>query len=160
MSALRPATPTKITRLNLTTTSVGNGADTTEDTLQSFTIPANTLVNVGDTLRIIAGGVFAASTDNKTVRVKLGGTAISSPTGITAGSIRWGVEAWVVKTGSNTQSYLSTGATVSGTQGTDTFTLSLTDTSTIALTITGQNSTNSSANSVTCRFLIVELQKA
>src|SRR6185369_2057528 len=59
--------------INTPVASVGNGADTTEDTLQTFSIPAATLRTVGDRLRIVAGGTYGATTDSKTVKVKIGG---------------------------------------------------------------------------------------
>ncbi len=46
------------------------GADTTGDTLLTFNIPVLTPKAVGDRIRIFANGIFAASTDSKTARIR------------------------------------------------------------------------------------------
>ncbi len=137
---------------------VGNGADTTEDTLKTVTLAAKTLNKVGDTIHISAGGTFAASTDVKTLRVKFGGTAVISPPGVAAGEIKWGVDIWITKTGLNTQSYNAIGRVLnSSNDGTSSGTLAITETAAIAVVVTGQNATNSVASSVTVQMLRVEL---
>lgn len=142
--------------LYITGTSVGNGADLTADTLQTFTIPANTLKNVGDIIHVVAGGIFAASTDTKTAAIKFGATSQVTITATTTSAVRWYGEVWFMKTGTNTQSYTGVGAQVANSSGTNSATTTLAEGSTIALTVVGQNSTNSVANSVTCQLLMVE----
>lgn len=146
-------------RLFITGTSVGNGADLTEDTLQSFTIPANTLANVGDVIHIYAAGTFGGTTDNKSVRIKFGGNNIDLPSTSTASVTKWWAEVIVMKTGTNTQTYMSTAGSSASIPGTTTGTLTLTDSSTIALLVTGMNSTNSVAGSVTCQMLVVNFER-
>lgn len=146
--------------LYITGTSVGNGADTTEDQLQTYMLPAGQLANVGDMIHIIAGGVFAGSTDSKTVKVKFANAALSIPTGSTVGQTRWSSEVWIVKTGSNTQSFMAVGTNVSASAGTNNGTATATDTNALSVTVTGQNATNSVAGSVTCQFLTVQYIKA
>jgi hypothetical protein len=146
--------------LYVTGVSVGNGADTTEDQLQTYTLPAGQLANVGDIIHITAGGVFAGSTDSKTVKVKFAGAALSIPTGSTVGQTRWSSEVWIVKTGSNTQSFMAVGTNVSASAGTNNGTATATDTNALAVTVTGQNATNSVAGSVTCQYLAVQYIKA
>jgi hypothetical protein len=139
-----------------TGTSVGNAADTTENTLQSFTLPASTLLNAGDRVRIVAGGTMAASTDTKTARIKVGGQNLAAVAGTTAGGTSWRGEVELIKVSSNVQSVAAfsivnnTGASI-GSLG-----QTLTDTGTLAILITGQNSTNSVLGSITCRFVTVE----
>jgi len=144
-------------------TSVGNGADTTEDTLMTYTLPANTLANVGDAIHIIAGGTFAGTTDNKTARVRFGGiagVAIGAPNGATTGQLTWYIDGWIVKTGSNTQSFISGGQTTTNNNGSLTGTASKTDTATNDIVVTGRNVTASSASSITCQTLLVQYVKA
>lgn len=153
----------KTKRLYITGASVGNGADTTEDTLQSFTLPAGLLANVGDSVRIFAGGTFAASTDTKRVRLKIGGQVVNGfHQGTTTGAIAWALDCSIVKTGSSTQAYVSLGSVQStaGQDGTAVGTLSLTDTSTIVVSITGQNQSTSTANSITCQLISVDYIRA
>ena len=136
--------------------SVGNGADITQDTLQSMTIAAGKLASVGDIISITTGGTYAASTDSKAIRVTVGGQIIASCSGAVAATLGWYVYGQLIKTGSNTQSYISS-CTVTGTNGnTRTGTLTLTDTSAIAVLVTGQNSTNPVAGSITAQALVVD----
>lgn len=150
-------------KLYLTGASVGNGADTTEDLLQSFTIPANTLGAVGDTIHVVAGGSFAASTDSKTANIRFGGISgnlLGTCTGSAAGTVSWYLEAWITKTGTTAQSFSTVGTVINATTGgTKSGTTVLDETNTIQLVVTGKNATNSVANSVTCQFMFVELLK-
>ena len=142
--------------LNPPVTSVGNGADLTEDTLQTFTIPAATLRNVGDILRVKAGGTMGGTTDVKAARVRIAGALMAQATGSVAGGTTWAIDVDVQKTGSNAQIVSGWGLVQSVSSGTASIATSLTDTGTLALTVTGQNTTNSVAGSITCRYLTVE----
>ena len=137
----------------------GNAADTTEDIMQTYTVPALTLANVGDILEIVAGGAFGGTTDAKTARLRIGGIAgsiVCAPTGNSASQTRWAITAWVVKTGASTQSFTGLGAiSAAATGGSLNGTATLTDTATIQIVVTGQNATNSVVNSVTCQYLHV-----
>lgn len=136
--------------------SVANtAAVNTPEVLKTCTVPAAKLANVGDTIHLTAGGTFASSTDSKTITVKFGATTQSTITGATAGSTRWYSEVWFTKTGSNTQSYVALGATILTPVGTTSSTTGLTDTNTIAITISGTNAIGGAA-SVTAQALFVE----
>jgi hypothetical protein len=148
------APPTSTGALYITGSAVGNGADLTQDTLQSYTLAAGKLQNVGDQILISAGGQFIGSTDNRTARILFGGTQVMGFTTTSASATRWGVQVLVTKTGSNTQSYMSFGAGNAGTTA-DSNTLTKTDTSTIVVSATGQNTTNSVANSIVCQYFTV-----
>ena len=140
-------------------TLVGNGADTTEDTLMTYTIPANTLANVGDRIEIKASARMSAITDVRYYRIRIGGcsgTIIALLTSASASMTAVSATAWVLKTGSNAQSYGSlTGGT---TQTTNAYagTASLTDTSTIQICVTGQDATAATANVVQAQMLLVD----
>jgi hypothetical protein len=142
--------------LYTTTTSVGNGADTTDDILQTFVVPAGTLASVGDRLVIEAGGTLSASTDNKSMRVRLNaGISIAGCTVTAAAQASWALRCVVMKSGANTQSVVgicNANNVANGTSGLQT----VTDTAPITITITGQNATNPVAGSITCRFMSVE----
>jgi hypothetical protein len=66
--------------LNAQTASVGTGADTTEDVLQTYTLPANTLSAAGQSLRITCGWTTGATANNKTVKLYFGASVITTPT--------------------------------------------------------------------------------
>lgn len=136
--------------------SVGNGADLTEDTLASFTIAAGQLANVGDRLHVIASGTLGATTDSKTIRLKIG-TFTSAGSAATAASTHWRIELDAMKIGSNTQTVATWFGTNVGNNSTPVSSLgTMTDTGTLALTVTGQNATSSVAGSITCRYLTVD----
>lgn len=145
------------------TSSNGNGADLTEDVIApcAYTIPAGQLANIGDTLHIRVGGNMGATTDVKTARVKLnnlgvGATVIAS----TAPGTSWREDGYLAKTGSNTQTiswYSFAGNSTTAAFATVTA-LAITDAAPIALSVTGQNATNSVAGSITCTWLTVDFE--
>jgi hypothetical protein len=135
---------------------VGNGADTTEDTLQSYTIPANMLANVGDTIHVLARGVPLSSTDVKNVRLRLGGTLLVTMTLPPSSTVANLCEVWIVKTGPSAQSAFYILYSNVNNVSVPKATATVTDTAPIVLTLTGQNSTNSVAGSITSDFFNVE----
>jgi hypothetical protein len=150
--------PTTFTRLYATGASVGNGADLTEDTLQTVSLPTGTFGTIGDTVHIVASGTLAASTDSKTVRVKFGSNQMGPPVASAATNLRWTFDAVLVRTGASQFSFTYWGAMTGGT-GTTTInggTTSQTETSPIVVAVTGQNVTTSAAGSITCQLLTVD----
>ena len=135
---------------------VGNGADTTEDTLLTYSIPAATLKVTGDRLRIFINGSFAGSTDAKSARVRLNGTLFLTVNGATASTTTWQIYLEVQKTGANTQYTASNGLVNNTSPALSTGPGSLTDTAAIALTVTGQNNTTAAANTITVKYVAVE----
>jgi hypothetical protein len=139
----------------------GNGADLTEDLLTNcqYTLPAGTLANIGDSIHIIAGGGFAASTDTKQARVYFGSAVPGQETGAIVAATSWYTDVWVTKTGSSAQSYIASNIRNGAQPAPITNTTTQTDTNTILLKVTGQNSTNSVLNSITCQFMAVEFRR-
>ncbi len=141
-----------------------NGADLSEDTLQTYTLPASSLVNVGDRLIIFASGGAGGTTDNKVIRFRIGsgaGGIIMASTAATASGTHWSGYAEVVKTGSNTQSAGGLASVTNTTNaGSGALTTTVTDTSTMVISITGQNTTNSVSGSITCQYFSVALVRA
>jgi len=143
---ITPATPRPVLVFQSTTVN-GNGADTTEDTLYTTTIPAGLLQNVGDTLHVVVKGTAAASTDTKVLRIRFGNTIVSNFNCVAVGQIAWYFDAYIMKTGSNTQSTTA----IINSQTTTNTTInpsSITDTGAIVLLVSGQNNTNSVLNSI------------
>lgn len=56
------------------------GAGTSEQTLYTYTLPANTLANAGDSLRVECSAATAANANNKTLKLYFGASVISTPT--------------------------------------------------------------------------------
>jgi len=137
-----------------------------EEQLLTYTVPAGVLVNAGDTLHIVVGGQFAATTDSKTAFVRLNsitGQILSQPVGATASATRWTVEAWVTKTPTSGTSYTYTsiaGVANASNGGIASGTTNITDTAVEPIVVSGKNATSSAAGSVTAQYLGVWLIRA
>jgi hypothetical protein len=137
-------------------TNVGNGADITVDTLQTFTMAAGQLKNVGDRIIIRAGGTFAASTDNKIAQCRMGAAPLFSVTVSAAGQTSWRIEGEICKTGANAQASSGYAAATNNIMAASSGTQAQTDTGALVLSIVGQNTTNPVASSITCRYFTVD----
>lgn len=144
-----------IVPLKVDLTSTGNGADQTEDTLISYSIPANTMgANGVQGFRIKAGGTLATNGDNKQVKLYFG--TISIATGvITDSNKNWFLELEVWRSGTNTQVIFgcgqrdTTNITPTMTTGTEA------ETAAIVAKVTGQGTTANTASEVVAKFLTV-----
>ncbi|HKD28314.1 MAG TPA: hypothetical protein VKC66_20725 [Xanthobacteraceae bacterium] len=134
-------------------TVTGTGVDTTEDILQTFTLPANTLDAVGRSLRIRAWGTFGANTNIKTIRLYFG-SKIYDSTALAQNGTGWILEAEVYKTGSNTQTSWATILAGFSDPGAEINAPNQTDTAPIVIKVTGQNGT-ASANDTVCNGMSV-----
>lgn len=82
------------------TGNVGSG----EDTLQTYSVPANTLAANGDTLSGTVSGTFAATGNNKTLRIRFGSSLIfEGPAFSDASGADWVLRFEIIRTGSATQ---------------------------------------------------------
>lgn len=86
----------------LSTTNVGNVGGG-EDDLMSTSLPANTLDDTGDVVRIRAWGTAANNANAKTLKLYFGATAIVNQSLTVSQAGRWFIEAVVIRTGSDTQ---------------------------------------------------------
>jgi hypothetical protein len=149
----------------------GNGADTTDDVLATFALPANIFDIAGRQVSIAAMGKFASNGNNKTIKVWFGtttqtlgaavagGTMIATSGVVTTNAGGWTLTAQVTKygvAGSNTQ--VGQGAIVAG--GTHTGTSAPTATTAaenavINITVTGASGTSGAANDVVVQMLQV-----
>lgn len=140
----------------LSVAGVGNGADTTEDTLFTYNLPANTLKNVGQSVDIYAWGSVAATSATKTVRVYFGAQLITF-TYTTTQTGNWRTRLRVVKQAASVQLIMgegdSAGATITRVLANITNGAEV-DTAAIVIKVTGQ-STAATANLVLCNGLMV-----
>lgn len=102
--------------IEVNTTAVGN-VTTGEDDLITFTIPADTLNNNGDQVEFDMAGIFAATANNKRVRVYIDNTLLFDTTDLTTTTAEdWSIKGTIIKTGTGTQKcivqWLSTEATL------------------------------------------------
>lgn len=136
-------------------TSTGNGADTSEDTLWTYSLPANVLSAVGKTLRIYAYGVCGANTDNKTMKLYFGSEVITTPTAATNAK-NWYLQLDVIKTGASTQIVCGQGIVDTTSVTPYVTTGAETDTSAITIKMTGTAGTGT-ANDIVFKFGLVEI---
>lgn len=73
-------------RLLYTLITPASNSGTGETTVATYTLSGNTLNRNGQALRITVLGDFAANSDTKTVRVKLGATSLFAQTSTSSGS--------------------------------------------------------------------------
>lgn len=135
---------------------VGNGADTTEDTLFTYTLPANALASVGNEIDITAWGTVAATSATKTVKVYFGTSIVPSAVYTTTQTGSWEINLTVFKQAASVQiahaEVDSGGATT--TRAVSDLNGSETDTAGIVIKVTGQSSV-ATANLVLCNGFIV-----
>ena len=145
--------PAGVLSVNLTST--GNTADTTEDTLMTYSLPAKTLSATNKGLKIRAWGNTAANADNKTIKLYFGSEVITTPTAATNNK-GWELELEVYKNGASTQVVFGKGI-VDTTSVTPLITTGAeTDTSAIVIKVTGTAGTGN-ANDIVAKGLIVEM---
>lgn len=133
----------------------GNGADTTEDTLASYSLPASAFTTNGQVVRVTAIGTCALNANNKVFSLYFGSEKITSGT-ITQNGGAWRAELFVRRVTTNSQNVfgfaqaattLITPVDVSGSE---------TESAAITIKCTGQSPTTGAANDVICRHFTVE----
>lgn len=161
-SALTGVTPAgTVLRLYSNPANGGNGADNTEDTIFSYSMPANTMAASGDKLRIRAHCQWANNADTKTTNIYFGATKIAFMGAGTTANYAGNFDLLVNKIGSNSQTENGTllestiNSTAVASTGSYVSTSSETDTSIIIVKITGQSG-SSVANDVVCNQFTIE----
>lgn len=133
---------------------VGTGTDTTEDVLYTYTLPANSLVNVGANIWVYAFGAFAGNSHTKTAKLYFGQQSVTI-TG-TASGTGWALEATIIKQGANLQqiSFQNITGTVHG--GVQNLSDTDTDTGSIVIKVTGTNG-SAAQNDITLNGVTVQV---
>lgn len=153
-------------------TGQGNGADTTDDVLATYALPASALDVAGRQVTITIAGKFAATANNKRVKIfwgtttqtlglaVAGGTLIADSGVVTTNGGGFSGSVQVTKygaAGSNTQigagAQIVAGATHTGTQVPTLLTAA--ENGVINITVTGSSSTTGAANDVVGQMLDV-----
>src|SRR5579862_5290229 len=83
--------------INIQPAAAGTGADTTEDTLYTYTLPANAFSSPGKAVRIRVWGTTGATANNKTVKVYFGASVVFSSATSAANNVPWHFEMIVTK---------------------------------------------------------------
>ena len=156
------ASENAVRRLSVNTTQVGTGADTTEDNLMTYTLPANTLSANGKGVRVTAFGTGVSTADVTTLRSYFGAGAVSDYVLTASQGNIWRLTFDILRTGAATQvsSSLLTISPFSG--GTNTTVHQIggpaeTMSGAIVIKLTGQRASTSSANSIVQLAMVVEL---
>lgn len=142
--------------LNAQTAAVATGVGTAEQTLQTYTMPANQLAAAGQAVRIRCWGTTGATANNKTRKLYFGASGITTAVEA-ANAQNWVLELVVMRTAAATQSVSGTGlAGIAGVtpisyvnQGTDD------QTAAIVIKCTGTDGTSQAAD-ITANGMIVE----
>lgn len=87
-------------------TVVGN-VTTGEDDLMSYTIPADALAQAGHLIRVIAWGSLANNANAKTLKGYFGSGTFLSLSMTASAALNWYVDAYIIRTGSDTQDTLA-----------------------------------------------------
>lgn len=136
--------------VQLSAAGVGNGADTTEDTLFTVTLPPNTLSLPGQCISLLAWGSITATSATKNAKLYFGSSIAVPVTYLTTTTGSWQIYMMVFKVSANVQTALTeadsvgaaTSRNVTVTAGSET------DTAAIVCKVTGQT-TAGGANVVT-----------
>ena len=141
--------------LNIQPTASGTGADTTEDVLYSFTLPANAFSIPGKALRVRVWGTTGATANNKTVKVYFGSSIVFTSATSAANNVPWWFEMVIVKNGTNTQIAHVTGSWNGALQAPQIFAGTETDSANILVKCSGTNGT-AAANDVAGKCFMAE----
>lgn len=145
--------------LNAQTAAVATGTGTAEQTLQTYSLPANTLNIAGQYLTVRCWGATAANTNNKTAKLYFGASVISTPTMATSAET-WSLEYIVMRRTATTQAFVGNGAISTGpvplapvvTDGAETLTAA------VVIKCTGTDGTSSAAD-ITANAMLVSASK-
>lgn len=85
---------TDVGRANTQTSAagIGNGADATDDTLFTYSLPLNAMDANGRVLQAVASGHFATNGNNKRVKFFFAGTAVADSAVVTHNNVDWTCE--------------------------------------------------------------------
>jgi hypothetical protein len=134
----------------------GTGADTTEDALHQFSLPANTLNPTNACVYIFVAGVTGANTDSKDIRLYFGSTVIASALAQTANAKSWFASAYVCRTGANAQSAFGTAQVDTSPTAPAVTSPAENETGNIVVKVTGKDNTAANAGAVVQKLLIIQ----
>lgn len=139
---------------------VGNGANTTDDTLFLYNLPANSFDANGRALKVFAYGTFAANGNNKAVKLWVASTNVLTTGVVTQSGGWWQMEMLITRSAASNQfiaargflSVLGPGAVV----GPENSFTAEPDTGAIAVYVTGASPTTGAANDVVAYGMLAE----
>ena len=127
---------------------VGNGADTTDDTLQSVTVKANSLKAAGKSVEFEAFGTLGATGNNKRIQVFLGATSLATTGTITTNGGSWYAWGTITRTAVGVQTIFASIQVGLALIVASVTTGALDETTDLVLKTTGASQTTGAANDV------------
>lgn len=145
-------------RLNASVTSAGT-TTTVEQTLMTYSLPANRLANDGDSVEVVCWGTTAANTNAKSAKLYFGTSSISTTAGPTASpnALKWQLSLTVMRSGAATQVVMGNG--VVDTSPVRVYTNSGTDALTSAVVIKCTGTTATAVQDLTAQGMLVQQVK-
>jgi hypothetical protein len=147
--------------LTVSTTSAQTTAVTTEETLWTYSLPANTLSADWYVVRVTAIGTTAANANTKRIRLYFGGTLIADTSARASNNGTWKVRGEIFRITASSQGAVGENF-ITGGFGADvnTYAAPASDTTAaITIKVTGQNGT-ASAGDIVLRGVLVEFLRA
>lgn len=143
-------------RLNASVTATGTPlATTAEQTLASYTLPANRLANTGDGVRIVCWGTTASNSNGKSVILYFGNSSFTSANASsTPNGAKWRMELLVMRSGAATQTVVGNGQVLAA--PVSIYTNAGTDSLTANVTIKCNGLTATAPQDVTLQGMLVE----
>lgn len=148
--------PAGLISTQVSATGVGNGADTTDDVLYSYSLPASSLDVVGRGVRVSSFGSFGSTANNKRIQFAINGSVVFGSGTLTSNGGWWSLRAEFYKSATN-QQVGTTDLIVNGIVANTVIILATaTDTSAMTLAVTGASQTTGAANDVVANGLVVD----
>lgn len=144
-------------RLNASLTAIGTPLGTTVDqTLFSYTLPANTLANAGDSVRVICWGATPANGNTKTIKLNFGASQLTSANSIQTApnNGKFRLELIVMRSGAATQQVMGNGTVIA--TPISVYTNAGTDALTSDVAITCVGNTPTAPQDITAQGMLVE----
>lgn len=146
-----------VTVLATQSSTVGNGADVTEDVLFSALIPANTLISSGKIAKLRCWGQTANNGNSKTLKLKFGADTYTAFSGVVTAQSWYAEYTLMHKTAISTQNRVGRSEFGSTQATTVVGVIALPETSDIIVQITGQTNV-ATANDVTVEGAILDVE--
>lgn len=139
--------------LSVNTTVAATSATNVQQTLATYSLPAKSLSNVGQSVQITAWGTSAGNAAQKNIGIVVGGLTFTCGTETQSGA-NWAFQAEYFKTGSNTQIGFFTGDVGSVRQTCTVLSDTATDTNAITISVVATDLSAGSGN-ITCDGLAI-----
>jgi hypothetical protein len=139
--------------LSVNTTTAASSATNVQQTLMTYTVPANTLAIIGQALLITAWGITAGNAAPKNIGIAVGGLTFLCGTETQSG-VAWEFQAEYFKTAANAQTGFFTGDVGSTRQTCTVLSDTAVDTAAIGVSVVATDVSAGSGN-VTCDGLAV-----